>query len=181
MMASGEIRLSTMTMRRMPVLAQSQVGAQSQNTSPDPGAVQSVLGLESAPLAGGGILSEIFGAVSEVLGLAFSGDTPAPTSVFWSGQGTQAAAEAWAAANGGTTLSVAAGATEAEVTAASASFAAQATGDAVVFQNAAGVPVAGQWAATEFGVLRSNSSVTGITYNIINDYAATICTISCPK
>src|ERR1700679_574710 len=89
MIASGEIRLSPTTMRRMPVLAQSQ------STSPDPGAVQSVLGPESAPLAaagGGGILSEIFGAIADALGIASSGDTaaldntPASTPVGRSGE-----------------------------------------------------------------------------------------------
>jgi len=104
------------------------------------------------------------------------------TSVFWSGPGTQAAAESWAAANGGSTLSVAAGATPAEVTAASANFAASASGNVVVFQNAAqGVAVGGTWAQTEFGALMANPSVTGITYNLIDNTGATICTIVCPK
>ena len=43
--------------------------------------MQSVLGPESAPLAaagGGGILSEIFGAIADALGIASSGDTPTP-------------------------------------------------------------------------------------------------------
>jgi len=72
MEAPGENRSSPKMWRRMPVLAQSQ------NTSPDPGAVQSTLGPESLPLAGGGILSDILGAIADVLGIASSGDTPAP-------------------------------------------------------------------------------------------------------
>jgi hypothetical protein len=105
----------------------------------------------------------------------------ATTSVFWS-PGTQAAAEAWAGANGGTTLSFAADATEAEVTAGSANFAAQARGVSVVFQNAAqGVPLAGQWAQTEYSILMANPNVPGIMYNLINNSGVTICTIFCTK
>ena len=110
------------------------------------------------------------------------GAETATTSVFWSGPGTEAAAEAWAAANGGTTLSLAADATEAEVTAGSANFAAQARGVSVVFQNAAqGVPVAGQWAQTEYSILMANPNVPGIMYNLINSAGVTICTIFCEK
>jgi hypothetical protein len=104
------------------------------------------------------------------------------TSVLWSGSGTQAAAEAWAAANGGTTLSLAADATEAEVTAGSANFAAQASGVPVVFQNATqGVPIAGQWAQTEYSILMANPNVPGIMYNLIDNAGVTICTIFCSK
>jgi len=99
-----------------------------------------------------------FVAALAPISIAFIPDVPfivgaatadgATSSAFWSGPGTQAAAESWVAANGGTTLSFAAGATEAEVTAGSANLAAQARGVAVVFQNVAqGVPVAGRYRA----------------------------------
>ena len=121
-------------------------------------------------------------AIGGLLRLATGAAGGATTSVFWSGPGTQAAAEAWAAANGGTTLSVAASASAAETTAASADFAAQATGNVVVFQNAVqGVPLGGFWAQIEFGALSSNPNVTGIIYNIIDDTGATISTIFSPK
>jgi len=105
----------------------------------------------------------------------------ATTSVFWSGAGTQAAAETWAAANGGTTLSLAAGASEAEATAASVNFAAQASGNVVVFQSVQGVPVAGYWAQSEFNTLMSTPSVTGFVYKIIDDFGSTVCSVFCPK
>jgi ABC-type sugar transport system substrate-binding protein len=101
--------------------------------------------------------------------------------VFWSGQGTQSAAETWAAANGGTTLSVAPNATAAQVAAESANYAANASGNVVVFQSATGVPVGGQWAQTEYGILMSNPNVTGITYNVINESGVTIFTTTVPK
>jgi hypothetical protein len=61
--------------------AQSLGQAQSQGTSPDPGAVQSILGPESAPLAGGGILGDIIGAIAEVLGISAAVSAPpSPTA-----------------------------------------------------------------------------------------------------
>jgi len=169
------------------MLPQIVVSAQSQY----PDAIYSVPGpAEAAAVAGelgvGAVIRSAVSAVVDFFGNLFGSSSSSPvaastTSVFWSGQGTQSAAETWAAANGGTTLSVAQNATEAQVTAASASYAANASGNVVVFQSAAGVPVGGQWAQTEYGILMSNQNVTGITYNVINESGATIFTTTIPK
>jgi hypothetical protein len=180
MMASGEIRFSPTMLRQMPVLAQSQASTQSQY----PDAIYSVPGpLEAAAVAGevgvGTLVRSVVSAVADFFSNLFG--SASTTSVFWSDQGTQSAAETWSAANGGTTLSVAQNATEAQVTTASANYAANASGNVVVFQSASGVPVGGQWAQTEYGILISNPNVTGITYNVINESGVTIFTTTIPK
>jgi len=77
-MAAGEIRLSGTTMRRMPVLAQSQVGGQSQiSTAPSadgiPAIVVTANPTGSSPLIEGPLLAQefVFGAGNDFL------DTPA--------------------------------------------------------------------------------------------------------
>jgi RHS repeat-associated protein len=112
------------------------------------------------------------------------------TSVFWNGGETaQAAANAWAASNGGQTVVVAADATIAEINAASAASAANASGNVVVFQTASyqgttaiSIDASGStWATLELPTLMANPNVTGITWNILDGSGATICTIFCPK
>jgi hypothetical protein len=108
------------------------------------------------------------------------------TSVFWSGYGSQSAAETWAASNGGQTLSTSAfavgeNATQAEVENASISFAKNASGNVQVFQPAAGVPVNGIWAQSEYSALMQNPNVSSITYQIIDDSGSITHTISIPK
>jgi len=114
----------------------------------------------------------------------------ATTSVYWNGGETaQAAANAWAAANGGQTVAVASDATAAEISAASASSAANASGNVVVFQTATyqgataiSINASGStWATVELPTLMANPNVTGITWNILDQSGATICTIFCPK
>lgn len=110
----------------------------------------------------------------------------ATTSVFWTGNGSRAVADAWASANGGQTLSMSKFAVSETATAeaaqsASLSFAQAASGNVTVFQSASFVPVNGIWATTEFPALMANPNVTGVTYNILNGSGATICTILCPK
>lgn len=110
-------------------------------------------------------------------------------SVFGNGSGAQQAAVAWAGANGGRTLAVAANATEAEVAAASASFAATASGNVVVFQSAAfegatAVRVsagASVWARHELPALTANPNVTGITWKLLNESGQIVRTIVVPK
>lgn len=126
-------------------------------------------------------------AITPIAALSeFSAAEATTTSVFWSGSEAapgvaQSAARSWAAANGGTTLSVAVSATPAEIATASGNFAAQASGNVVVFQSAIGVSATGDWALTEFPTLMANPNVTGITYNIVDNSGATVCTIVCPK
>ena len=168
---------------------QSSGNAPAQSQYPD--AIYSVPGpVEAAAVAGevgiGTLVRSAVSAVADFFSNLFGSSSSSPvaastTSVFWSGQGTQSAAETWSAANGGTTLSVAQNATEAQVTAASANYAANASGNVVVFQSASGVPVGGQWAQTEYGILMSNQNVTGITYNVINESGTTIFTTTIPK
>jgi len=132
-------------------------------------------------------------AVRENLTLRYdlASDSPvaaegATTSVFWTGNGTRAVADAWASANGGQTLSMSQFAVSETATAeaaqsASLSFTQAASGNVTVFQSASFVPVNGIWATTEFPALMANPNVTGVTYNILNGSGATICTIFCPK
>ena len=68
------------------------------------------------------------------------------------------------------------------VQSASLTFAQSATGNVAAFQPASYVPVNSIWATTEYPALLVNPNVTpGMTYNILNESGATICTISCPK
>jgi RHS repeat-associated protein len=113
------------------------------------------------------------------LGLGLlDGAAAAPTSVFWSGGAeAEAAATAWAEANGGITLGMteagqatAAGTQGLEWAAAqpmwaatSADFASAASGDVVAFINAAGYSSSSIFSTVELGALLSNPAVTGIT------------------
>jgi RHS repeat-associated protein len=113
------------------------------------------------------------------LGLGLlDGAAAAPTSVFWSGGAeAEAAATAWAEANGGITLGMTeAGQATATATqglewataqpmwaATSADFASAASGDVVAFINAAGYSSSSIFSTVELGALLSNPAVTGIT------------------
>ncbi|HEY2499110.1 MAG TPA: RHS repeat-associated core domain-containing protein [Candidatus Angelobacter sp.] len=134
---------------------------------------------------GGYALSAAAGCgLGALAGFGLAGLLPevaAPTSVFWSG-GTeaQAAATAWAEANGGVTLGMteAGQATEAATqgldwaaaqpmwTATSADFASAASGDVVAFINAAAYNPSSVFATVELGALLSNPAVTSITIMI---------------
>lgn len=152
-------------------------------------AQQELLGLagidaeDPAELLTLGPVGEEIGALKGLGGLAAEGRT---TSVFWSGYGSQSAAETWAVNNGGQTLSTSAfavgeNATLAEVQSASISFAKSASGNVQVFQPAASVPVNGIWAQSEYSTLMQNPNVSGITYQIIDNSGNIIQTISVPK
>ncbi len=108
----------------------------------------------------------------------------ATTSVFWSGPGTQAAAEAFAANSGGRTLAVAADATVADIQAASAEFAAGAQGNVTVFQNAGSVydiVNPSTWAAIEYPGFLANPNVTGVTLYLVDETGGTIWSTFVPK
>jgi hypothetical protein len=109
---------------------------------------------------------------------------------YWNGGETaQAAANAWAGSNGGQTVVVASDATIAEINAASAASAANASGNVVVFQTASfqgttAISINASistWATIELPTLMTNPNVTGITWNILDGAGRTICTIFCLK
>jgi RHS repeat-associated protein len=125
-------------------------------------------GLGAAAGCGIGLLADLFGA----------GAAAAETSVFWSGgPEAQAAATAWAEANGGITLGMTEAGQATELAtqgldwaiakpmwaATSADFASAASGDVVAFINAAGYSSESIFATVELGGLLSNPAVTSIT------------------
>ena len=123
-------------------------------------------------------------ATSTTTGTAASGS--ATTSVFWTGYDSQAAAESWASANGGQTLSmspfaIGENAPLAEAQSASTAFAQSASGNVQVFQPAASIPVNSIWAQYEYPALMQNPNVSSITYQIFDQSGKTISTIAVPK
>lgn len=103
------------------------------------------------------------------------------TSVFWSGSGTQAAANAFAATNNGIMVRLGSDASLAEAQAASLELAANASGNVVVFQSVEGTAVNSVWAQTEYPALMANPNVTGITYNVIDSSGTTVWSSFVPK
>ena len=98
----------------------------------------------------------------------------AQASVFWSGPGAEAAANAYAAANSGVTLGMtAAGQAAAQAntweawTAASLQFAQQAAGMVQVFSNAPLTPFNSMWFTVELPALVNNPAVTNIVFNSV--------------
>jgi RHS repeat-associated protein len=131
---------------------------------------------------GGYALSAAAGCgLGALAGFGLAGLLPevaAPTSVFWSGGAeAEAAATAWAEANGGITLGMTeAGQATAAATqglewaaaqpmwaATSADFASAASGDVIAFVNAAAYNPSSVFATVELGALLSNPAVTSIT------------------
>lgn len=134
---------------------------------------------------GGYALSAAAGCgLGALAGFGLAGLLPevaAPTSVFWSGGAeAEAAATAWAEANGGITLGMTeAGQATATATqglewaaaqpmwaATSADFASAASGDVIAFINAAAYNPSSVFATVELGALLSNPAVTSITIMI---------------
>jgi RHS repeat-associated protein len=132
----------------------------------------------------------LFAAVAP-FSIAALPDIAAPSMyIYWNGgEVAQAAANAYAASTGGQTVAVAADATIAEIDAASAVSAANASGNAVVFQTASfggdtAVSInaaASTWARVELNGLMANPNVTGITWYILNGSGATVCSVICTK
>lgn len=130
-------------------------------------------------LEGGGFSLAAAGAESSAGSASFAVEG-ASTSVFWSGgDAARAAAENWAAANGGTTLemTVQGQATQAAMqgadwltearpawVSASSNFANSAYGDVHVFQGGV-ISTQSVWATTEYPALMANPNVTRIIYH----------------
>jgi hypothetical protein len=108
-----------------------------------------------------------------------------PTRVFWiGGDLAKNAATDWAMTTGGETIGMTAEgrAVDALTTgmswskarplsvAASERFAAGASGDVHVFQNAAGISVRSIWAETEYRTLVRNPNVANIIYHVVGGY-----------
>ncbi len=117
-------------------------------------------------------------------GLGFvAGDTAASTYVFWSGDGMQEAAEAWAQANNGITINMTALGQEAEVVesmygegspeataawqSASEAFANAASGPIQVFSSQPLTNFGNVWYNTELPIIANNPQVTGMTLHLV--------------
>lgn len=122
-------------------------------------------------------------------GAAETSGAGAPESVFWHGEGTQAASQEWANANGAQTLSTSEfalpnPATTAQVDTNSGAFAGAARGIAHVFhRELVLLPRATEsvWVRIEYPPLMENPNVSGIMYHIINEAGETTGTVFVPK
>jgi RHS repeat-associated protein len=137
------------------------------------------LGLEGAEgAASAGLAAEAVG------GAGVTGESSL-TSVFWSGEGSEAAANAWIAENGGQTLAMSEYAVGAEPAAgaieeASATFANNASGIVQVF-NGPTVLIDSTWAQVEYPALMSNPNVTGFAYQVLGEDGQVVETIFVSK
>lgn len=108
----------------------------------------------------------------------------APGHVFWSGKGTEAAAEEFAKTHGGVTLGMTAEGQAVERAAkdlpwptggrqmwadASKKFADTASGTVHMFRTASGVEADSIWATVEYKALMSNKQVTSIVYHVVRE------------
>ena len=121
-----------------------------------------------------------------------AGGRAATTTVFWNGGGAaQRVAQNYAASTGAQILRLAPGTPAAEVTAQSISQAATAAGDVVVFQTVSSTAegalfmdvdfASSTWAEFEVPTLMGNGDVTGINFQLIDQYGNVLCSVLCPK
>ncbi len=152
------------------------VGQMTSGTTTDLGIAFEV---EAVALGAYGVGSIALAGIQTTAGVASTGGA---VYVFWSGDGMEAAATAWAQANGGITLAMTswgaaaqavedvygAGSAEAQAAweSASAAFAEAASGTVQVFSSAPFSNFENVWYNTELPILANNPAVTGLTLHI---------------
>jgi RHS repeat-associated protein len=136
----------------------------------------------SSDLIRGCVVGAIFGVAGALVAAVFvMGAGAEGAAVFWSGPGAEAAATEWAAANAARTVGMTAtGLIVKALTdgipwviarplwvAASKAFAESASGDANVFQSAAGISIDSIWAEVEWPALLDNPYIGKIVFHIV--------------